>query len=81
MLTTIAITIGGVIFSYLGGFITRWIVDFRIRRKEKVRLEAQYKLKLYEQTERIKQEYEAKINELKALSPEERIDWLAKHTS
>jgi len=79
-MTSILWIAAGILASYGFGFLTRWIADYRLRRKEKQKIEAQYKLKLYEETARIQQEYEAKINELKALSPQERIDWLAKHT-
>jgi len=59
----------GIIASYGFGFLTRWIADFRLRRQEKAKLEAEYKLKLKEEIERIKQEYDSKINELKKLAP------------
>jgi hypothetical protein len=51
-----------------------------MKRKEKEAIEAKYRLKLKEETERIKQTYENQINALSEMSNAERLDWLANRT-
>jgi hypothetical protein len=79
-MTTILYIALAIIGSYLGGFVTRWIADYRMKRKEKEAIEAKYRLKLKEETERIKQTYENQINALSDMSNAERLDWLANRT-